>query len=162
MLMLADASLGGTWGLADASLRGALLGETLLLAEAWLCGFSLSGSLLLADSLVIWPCRTHPGALRGVTGAFCCFSTLPLLRLLLKFPEATTMLPVITKPVAKHHGAPIALLSLLYRHEDTPPRLIAVFVSVVRGRQLQNAREALAELEVIISVQGPRVVNMVK
>jgi hypothetical protein len=113
MLMLADASLGGTWGLADASLRGALLGDTLLLAEAWLCGFSLSGSLLLVDSLVIWPYRTHPGPLRGVTGAFCCFSTLPLLRLLLKFPEATTMLPVITKPVAKHHGAPIAPLSLL-------------------------------------------------
>ena len=113
VLMPVDVSQGGTWGLADASLRGASLSDTLLLAEALLRGFSLSGSLMLADSLAIRPCRTHPGPLCGVTGASCSFTKLPLLRLLLMFPEAATKLPVITKPGAQNHGAPIAPMSLL-------------------------------------------------
>jgi hypothetical protein len=42
--------LGGTSGLAGASLRGALMSDTLLLADALLLGVSLSGTLLLAGA----------------------------------------------------------------------------------------------------------------
>jgi hypothetical protein len=46
--VLHGVSLGGTLGLAGASLRGSSLSDTYLLADALLRGVSLSGTLLLA------------------------------------------------------------------------------------------------------------------